>query len=377
MPRSDRSDKRLYFQTWASTAPVMPAMPQLTRDEDDMVIVLGLIAAFLFGLGLVTQQHVASATPEQDRLSHRLLLDLVRRPLWLAGVIAMAGGQVFEALALDRGSLTVVEPLLATSLLFALPMAAFWSHQRPGASDYGGAVLLIVGLTTFMLSAGSGPLVHASVSSSDWLITGLAVAGAVALLVLFAKHTSLGEEATLLGAAAGILYGLQDAITQRTLFLSSDGVSAFFSDWKPYALVVVGLAGLWLNQSAFAAAPIQASLPSLTAAEPLAGIAIGVGVFDESFRLSLPYLAFEVCGLAIVVAGVFLVARSPIVTGYEAVKTIREAETSHRQTSSEGTTRWTVPVGETTTGTTRYPSIPTPTAEDDDGVDSSKGIQTP
>jgi drug/metabolite transporter (DMT)-like permease len=300
-----------------------------------MVIVIGLTSAFFFGLGLVTQQHVASAAPEEDRLSPRLLWGLVRRPLWLAGIVAMAGGQVFEALALDKGSLTVVEPLLATSLLFALPMAALWSHQRPSSHDYGGAVLLIVGLTTFMLSAGSGSLNGDEVSSNGWLITGLAVTGVVVILVLVGKHTSLGEEATLLGAAAGVLYGLQDAMTQRALFLSSHGISALFADWMPYALVIVGLAGLWLNQSAFAAAPIQASLPSLTAAEPLTGIAIGAALFSDSFRLSLPYLAFEMFGLALVVAGVFLVARSPIVTGYEFVQTI-EAETApERRTTSD------------------------------------------
>jgi drug/metabolite transporter (DMT)-like permease len=302
-----------------------------------MVIVLGLISAFLFGLGLVTQQRIAATAPERDRFSPRLLWDLVRRPVWLAGIVAMGGGQVFEALALDKGSLTVVEPLLATSLLFALPMAAVWSHQRPGPQDYGGAVLLIVGLTTFMLSAGPGSLYNGAVSSGSWLVTGLAVTGAVVVLVLVAKHTSLGEEATLLGAAAGVLYGLQDAMTQRTLFLSSHGVTAFFMDWKPYALLIVGLGGLWLNQSAFTAAPIQASLPSLTAAEPLTGIAIGAGLFSDSFRLALPYLFFELFGLALVVAGVFLVARSPIVTGYEAVQALGAEGTgaSDRRTTSE------------------------------------------
>jgi drug/metabolite transporter (DMT)-like permease len=242
----------------------------------------------------------------------------------------MGGGQLFEALALDRGSLTVVEPLLATSLLFALPLAALWSHQRPSAHDYGGAILLIVGLTTFMLSAGSGSVYNGPVSSSGWVVTGLAVTAVVVTLVLIGKNTSLGEEATLLGAAAGVLYGLQDAMTQRTLFLSAHGVSAFFTDWKPYALTVVGLAGLWLNQSAFAAAPIQASLPSLTAAEPLTGIAIGAGLFSDSFRLALPYLAFEIIGLALVVAGVFLVARSPIVTGYEFVQSLEAVEEAQR-----------------------------------------------
>jgi drug/metabolite transporter (DMT)-like permease len=307
-----------------------------------MVYAFGLVSSFFYAVGLVLQQHVASSAPARDRGSVRLLWDLVRSSVWLAGLAVMIIGQVTGALALDHGSLTLAEPLTATSLLFALPMSAAWTRQRLGAREYVGALTLIAGLTIFILSSGSNKISRTTVADSGWLLAGLPIAAVVLILVLAAKRTNLGEEATLLGAAAGVLFGLQDALTQRSFLVFDHGVVALFTSWQPYAFAVVGVVGLGIYQEAFAIAPLPASLPASTAAEPLTGIALGAGLFDEPLRLQSFYLALEVLGLVLIVAGVFLVARSRVVTGFEQSAELTEstgADTSSVARRQDGVRR--------------------------------------
>lgn len=280
-----------------------------------MVFLLGLGAALLLALGFVVQQHAAALVPPDRRLSPRILIDLARRPVWLGGIAAMIGGQVLGATALGHGSLTLVEPLLSANLLFALPMAAAWTRKRLGRREWTGAVVLVAGLATFV-GAGGPSHAHATrVVPTNWIIAGLSIVAVVTTLTWFAKRSDLGEEATLLAAGAGLLYGLQDALTQRTLFVLHDGLVAVLTTWQPYSLIAVAITGLVLAQSAFEAAPLAASLPALTIAEPICGIGLGAGLFSQDLRLSGLALVLEVLGILAMLVGVYLVARSPLVTG--------------------------------------------------------------
>lgn len=280
-----------------------------------MVFLLGLGAAVLLALGFVVQQHAAALVPPDRRLSPRILVDLARRPVWLGGIAAMIGGQVLGAIALGHGSLTLVEPLLSANLLFALPMAAAWTRKRLGRREWTGALILIAGLATFVAAGKPGGPQATRVVPTNWLIAGLSIVAVVATLTWFAKRSDLGEEATLLAAGAGLLYGLQDALTQRTLLLFHQGWGAVLTTWQPYSLVAVAITGLVLAQSAFEAAPLAASLPALTIAEPICGIGLGAGLFAQELRLSGQALGLELAGILAMLVGVYLVARSPLVTG--------------------------------------------------------------
>ncbi|MGH9128992.1 MAG: DMT family transporter [Acidimicrobiales bacterium] len=286
-----------------------------------LVIVASLCAAFLLGLGFVIQQHAAARAPAEERLSLRLLVDLAQRPVWLAGIGVMVVGQVFGAYALGNGRLTVVEPLLAASLLFALPMAAVWSRQRLGRREWAGAVTLMGGLAMFMVAAGPQQVNRTTaVSHESWLVAGLTIVAVVMVVVWFAKRTDVAEEATLLALGAGTLYGLQDALTQRSIALFPRGIEVVVSSWQPWALLAVAVVGLLLAQSAFEAAPLAASLPAITIAEPLTGIGLGAGLFSQEVRLSGISLGFELAGVVLMVVGVLAVARSPVVTGPRMVR---------------------------------------------------------
>jgi len=235
--------------------------------------------------------------------------------LWVAGIAVMVIGQLLGAAALGQGSLALVEPLLAANLLFALSVSALWRRHRLGGREWGGALLLIAGLAGFLLAADPGDGPGGRVHWYGWVVAAGSILVLVVFLVFLARRTDLAGEGTLLGTAAGVLFGLQDALTSRAVPLIGHGPLGMLTSWKPYAVLGVALVGLVLGQSAFRAAPLTASLPGLTVAEPLTGIALGAVLFSEPLRLSAPAVLAEVAAFVAIAFGVVLLTRSPLIAG--------------------------------------------------------------
>jgi drug/metabolite transporter (DMT)-like permease len=275
------------------------------------VFLLGVGAACCLGFGFVLQQRAAARAPLADFLSFRLLLDLIHMPDWLLGVGLMVCGQVLGAVALAYGEVSLVEPLTATNLLFAMALSRRLTGQRLGWNGWLGVALLALGVTGFIVAgrpsgggAEAGALRH-------WLVFGI-VAGLALLLTFEARRLPRSGEAALLGLAAGLLYGLQDSLTRVCgQIVQDDGLGVLAVSWQPYAVGVLGLTGMLLVQSAFEMAPLRMSLPSLTAAQPIAGIVCGVGFLGDRLRFTTGALAWEAAGLAAIVAGVVLLGRHP------------------------------------------------------------------
>jgi drug/metabolite transporter (DMT)-like permease len=276
-----------------------------------LVLILAVSAACCLGFGFVLQQNAAQQAPLSDFLSPRLLLDLVKVPRWLGGLALTIAGMILGALALGRGEISLVEPLLATNLLFALALSRRQTRQPLGRQGWLGLALLAGGVTAFILAgqpragnAVTDPLRH-------WLIIG-AMVGAALLLTTFAKRSRLNWGPVLLAVAAGLLYGVQDALTRVSgERFSAGGWTELFTGWQPYGLLVIGVTGLILVQSAFETAPLRMSLPALTAAEPLAGIACGVGFLGDRLRTDIGALTWEAAGLAAIVTGIVLLGMHP------------------------------------------------------------------
>ncbi len=107
------------------------------------------------------------------------------------------------------------------------------------------------------------------------------------------------------------MFGIQDALTRQTLTgLQGNSWTVLFTTWSAYALIGAGIAGIWLMQNAFSAAPLHASLPAIAAGEPLAGIALGIVVFGDRVQITPGLLAIEAGGIAALIVGVIAVARS-------------------------------------------------------------------
>jgi drug/metabolite transporter (DMT)-like permease len=277
-----------------------------------MSFVIAIATAILVGAGLVLQQHAAQQAPQSYFLRLRLFIELLHKPRWLLGIAFAAAGQVMSVWVLARMELTIAEPLLATNLIFALALAGPLSGQRLRRTELIGALILSAGVAALSLSR--------TVSSSDMRFGSFAywpaAAGIGALALLFVRaglRRSGQQRATLTGVGAGLIFGISDALTRRTVQVigAHHTVTVVLTSWSAYGLVAASLIGLWLMESSFNAAPLHASLPAITAAEPVAGIFLGVLVFGDAINISVGMLALQAAGIAALVTGVIMVARAP------------------------------------------------------------------
>ena len=277
-----------------------------------MEYIIGVGAAVLLGAGFVLQQGAAQQLPKSEFLRLRLLTDLLRKPRWLAGIITMVAGQLVSAWLIGHVQLSLAEPLLATNLIFALVLAGPLSRQALHRSEVIGALILMGGVTALSLSRTISSARVSLGSTAYWPFAAAAVAAVAYVFADLGRRRTGGLRATFTGASAGAVFGLQDALTRRTVQILTTGhFTAVLTTWSTYCLILVGLAGLLLMESAFNAAPLRASLPAITAGEPVCGIALGIAVFGDPLHISVGMIALQAGGFVALVLGVILVARAP------------------------------------------------------------------
>jgi drug/metabolite transporter (DMT)-like permease len=331
-----------------------------------MYIAVTVIAAMLLGVGFVLQQH-AAAKLSAEYLHLRLIAELLRKRIWVAGVAVMVMGQALSAWGLGHLSLTVSEPLLATNLIFALLLAAPISGEIPRKTEFIGALMLCLGVAILSASRSVRALSESFGSFSHWPAAGI-IAGVAAVLVVIGRNGPSSLRATLTGGGAGLLLGIADGLTRRSVeILDGHGLVTLLTTWPGYAVIGTAAVGLWLVQSAFSVGPLHASLPAITGAEPLAGITLGVLVFGDKVHITPLLLAVQALGLATMVGGVILVARAPV---FGKLHLRHLAQPADAGANPEPGTRDAV-------GDIRVVPAPTPPAAESDETERETGAESP
>lgn len=283
-------------------------------------VVLAFAASFCTATASVCQR-LGARTSEVTGFDPRLILRLVRRPVWLAGIASMIAGFGFQLSALHFGPLALVQPMLALELLFVFGyMTVIGSRATVQRRDWLAAAAMSVGLGLFLrLAAPSGGRLHAP--GGSWWLAGLITAAAVLALlaVAFAPvwrgRVTRSRRAALLGAATGISWGFVAAVIKELSSHVSDGISAIVSTWSVYVLIGVGALTMLLASHALAAGPLAASQPGFTILDPLAATFLGLFLFGEHIRTGLLDLAGEALAVALLIAGAATLSHSHLVTG--------------------------------------------------------------
>jgi hypothetical protein len=244
---------------------------------------LALLAAALFAVAAAVQQRSAAAVPDDRAGGAGLVLTLVRQPLWWGGTLADAGGYAAQAAALGLGSLLLVQPLLVTSLLFALPLGARWAGRPLRRRDVAWSALLAVALAVFVVSGEPTAGVDRA-GLREWAPAAVVLGVLLAGCLLGAAVRRGTARAVLLAVATGVLYGVGAALTKGVVDLLDDGVLAVLASWETYGLVLALGGGTLLQQSAFQAGDLGASLPAVTVGEPVVAVGVGIAVLQEHLR---------------------------------------------------------------------------------------------
>ncbi len=293
-----------------------------------MTIVLALLAGLSYAGASVLQQRVASEQRPELSLRPALLLALVRRPLWLLGIALDIGAFGLEAGALATGTVVTVAPLLVSGLLFALPLSTIGHGRRVTRHEWVPAIAVTGGLALFV-AVGAPEGDRSTASLEAWVVAGALVAVITGALVALAVKAVGSRRALYLAVATGTVYGLTAILTKATVDLFDGGVVQVLGHWQLYALLAVSAVGLLLNQSAFQAGHVAASLPAIAVTNPVFSCIFAVTMFGEHLDAHGPLaVTVTVASIAAMAVGTLALARSPLVTHAE--RNVREPGTPAR-----------------------------------------------
>ncbi len=275
---------------------------------------LAATAAFVNALTSVLQRIGVETAPESTTMRWSLMAHALKRGIWLVGFALMLVVFALQATALRFGELSVVQPVLTTELLFLLLILGVWFRYRLGWREWLGSATIVAGLGAFFLVASpSGG--HAQPSNHEFLVASAILIAIIAGFILAALRGPRWWRAAAFGAATAVTAAFSAAITKSITTYITEGWGHVFTHAQPYLLAVTGLGTVFLLQNALHAGPITASRTTLVTINPLVSIVLGVTLFADRLRTGPLWITLEVLSLAVLVAGVVVLARSPLVAG--------------------------------------------------------------
>ncbi|MEV6483216.1 DMT family transporter [Streptomyces sp. NPDC051576] len=240
-------------------------------------IVLSLVSAVAYAGGAIVQERVAVSSPEQEYAP-------LRRPSWWAAVALNGTGGLLHVVALAYGPLSLVQPLGALTIVFALPMAALFVGRKAGSTAWRGAIMATIGLAGLLSLVGASDA--QSLSTAQRVSVAVFTGAVVATLMVAgrAAHRHPAVRSVLLATASGIAFGMSSVFT-KTVAVDWDNGAVSATDIPFLAVIAVfAVAGLMLSQASYRGAGLAAPLAVLTVVNPVVAAAVGITMFGETFR---------------------------------------------------------------------------------------------
>jgi uncharacterized membrane protein len=268
---------------------------------------LALVAAFLFALAAALQQKGTLDLPTISLAQPSSLVRLAGQTTWLVGTLALLAGYVLQASALDRGRLAIIQPLLVTTVVFALPLGYFLTRQHVGRREIVGAAVIVLGLGLFAYF-GDPAGGKDNAPGREWVIAIVAIAVVSGVLLAFGGRGGQSMKAAVNGTVAGMLFGLSSALTKPTLEYLHESIGTMLSHWEAYTLALAGVLGFVLQQVSLGTGRLAPSVATVSVANPLVGILIGVLLLDERFSRPTWHIVLALVGLGLALIGAVVIS---------------------------------------------------------------------
>jgi drug/metabolite transporter (DMT)-like permease len=272
-------------------------------------VLFALLAAFSNALATVLQRRAALSVPQSQGFRPGLVLDLLRRPVWLGGMLAVVVAGVGQAVALATGPLSLVQPLFVLELPLALLLASLLTGNRLPEPMWLAVGGVVVGLGVALASAAPDGG-ETDVPLDRWVPALAACAGLAVLLAGAGLRRPVGKaRAGCLGAATAVCYALTAGLMKDSMrVLDADGLTGFFTAWQTYGFAAAGVCAVLLLEHAMQGGPLVASQPALTLGDATVSLLLGVVLYREDVRGDW-WVVPQLLGVALIVVGVLYLAR--------------------------------------------------------------------
>jgi drug/metabolite transporter (DMT)-like permease len=263
---------------------------------DEIAAILALLAAGCFALAATLWQKASLSLTGVSFRSPRTFLVLLTEWVWLLGLAAQVVGVVLQAAALDRGRVSIIQPLLVTTVVWALPLGYFLTHQSVGQREILGAAIIVVGLALFA-SYGDPAAGIDNAPGSDWVASIFVIVAACAALLVFANRGGLSARAALLGTIAGMLYGLSATLMKPVVeSWHADGLGHVLSGFEFWVWGAAGIVGFLFQQLSLSTGRLVPSVATVSVANPVVSVMLGALVLQERLDENPPWHAVAAIG---------------------------------------------------------------------------------
>jgi drug/metabolite transporter (DMT)-like permease len=225
---------------------------------------------------------------------------LIAVPVWLLGTLVLLLGYATQGGALDRGKLVVVQPLLVTTIVWALPLGHWLTNQHVNRRQVLGAGVVVIGLAMFVLVGDPDEGVD-NAATKSFVIAVVAISAVVGVLLLWLRtKTAPALRAAILGVCAGLFFGLSATFTKPVLNDLHEGIAQAAGDWRTWALLGFGFIAFVIQQLSLATGQLAPAVAAVSVSNPAISVILGIVLFDE--RLTRPAWHVVVAGAALLAA---------------------------------------------------------------------------
>jgi len=275
---------------------------------DEVAAILAVVAAICFALAATLWQR-ASLSLGLSAGQPQSFVRLLGSGVWLLGLAAQTAGVLLQAAALDRGRVAVIQPLLVTAVVWAMPLGYFLTGQVITRRHVLGAILVVAGLAVFA-SVGDPAAGVDDAPASDWAMAFL-VLGAICIgLLLFERRGGADSKAAIFGAIAGILYGVSATLMKPVVEnLHENGGVAVLESWELWVMAFGGIVGFYAQQLSLATGRLVTSVATVSVLNPVVSVLLGALVLQERLDRDPPWHAVVAVGaLAVALLGAIVAA---------------------------------------------------------------------
>jgi drug/metabolite transporter (DMT)-like permease len=236
--RADYQGVRFRVTARGSSGPGAPLDPETTQMSLNLGILLALACAVATQLGFLYKHRGANAAPAVDvRRPLRTVRSLFASKWFALGMAVATGAWIFHVAALAFAPLSVVQAVLSTGVVILAVLAERLFGFKVGPRQWLGVGMTAVGLVLLVVTLPA----HAGAHSAFSVVGMISFEGAMVLLgALLVAGPSIGAPAhhhgVMLGAAAGVLFGVSDVAIKALTGLGGPA-AILLSPWLGVALL--------------------------------------------------------------------------------------------------------------------------------------------
>jgi drug/metabolite transporter (DMT)-like permease len=271
-------------------------------------LLLALVCAFATNLAFLWKHRGAVAAPDID-MRHPLTsaAELFRSKWWSIGFAVALVAWVLHVAALAFAPISLVQAVLSGGLVFLAVLADKWFGFDLGRREWLGVGCTAIGLAFLGLTVESG----STGSHSSYSISGMiAFEGAlivIGTLLLFSHRVERirHRHGVLLGAAAGILFGVSDISIKALTGTVPGNVLSIVSPWTGVA-ILASIAAFYASARALQVGEGVSTIAITTVSANVSAILGGILVFGDPLGEDAYAIVARACAFTLVIAAAAL-----------------------------------------------------------------------